>query len=80
MTYTGAPGSPQTVALSGTGLQGVIDITPGSKAIAFPNTPVGTTSPAQTITVANSGDADAVIGTVALPAGMFAITQDLCSA
>ena len=68
----------QTVALSGTGTQAVIDIAPCIEVDRVaPDTAVGTTSPAQTITVSNSGDADAVSAPWRCRHALFAITQDL---
>jgi len=55
ITFTdSATGSPQTVTLNGTGVAGVIGITPTS--LTFGNQVVGTTSAAQTVTVSNNGE------------------------
>ncbi|HKQ87268.1 MAG TPA: choice-of-anchor D domain-containing protein [Candidatus Acidoferrales bacterium] len=48
-----APGSPQTVALSGTGIQANAQVSP--TALSFNSQTVGTTSSAQTITVTSIG-------------------------
>ena len=45
-----APGSPQAVTLSGQGIAPVVGLS--SSSISFPDEPVGTTSPAKTLTVA----------------------------
>jgi 6-phosphogluconolactonase (cycloisomerase 2 family) len=54
-----AVGSPQTVTLTGKGLQGELTITPAS--LTFPGTPVGGTSPPQTLTLTNTGSAAVTI-------------------
>ncbi|MGO9272915.1 MAG: choice-of-anchor D domain-containing protein, partial [Terriglobia bacterium] len=51
-----APGSPHSVSLTGTGVgQPAVNLNPAS--VAFGNQPVGTTSPAQTVTLSNPGNA-----------------------
>ena len=62
-----APGSPQTVALSGTGAGGAtptVTLTPTS--ITFPNTVTGTTSDAQIVTLTNTSAAAITISSIAL--------------
>jgi len=54
-----AVGSPQTVTLTGKGLQGELTITPAS--LTFPATPVRGTSPPQTLTLTNTGSAAVTI-------------------
>jgi hypothetical protein len=55
ITFTdNATGSPQTVALTGTGVAVAIGITP--TALTFGSQAVGTTSAAQTVTVSNNGN------------------------
>ncbi|HUI42984.1 MAG TPA: choice-of-anchor D domain-containing protein [Terriglobia bacterium] len=51
-----APGSPQTVALSGTGTAPAVTFSPTS--LSFGDQNVNTTSPAQAVTLTNSGTAD----------------------
>jgi hypothetical protein len=62
------PGSPQTVALSGTGGGtgggGTVTLSPTS--IAFPATITGTTSDAQIVTLTNTGAASVTISSIAL--------------
>src|SRR3989454_5638 len=53
-----APNSPSTIALSGTGVQPQLSVTPTS--VSFGNAVVGTTN-TQTITLTNSGTADLTI-------------------
>jgi uncharacterized repeat protein (TIGR03803 family) len=60
-----ATGSPQTVALTGTGAaQAVLTLTPAT--LSFPNTVVGATSAAQTIAVKNTGTVAATLKSIAL--------------
>jgi len=50
-----APGSPHSVTLTGTGVGlPVVNLKPST--LAFGNQPVGTTSPAQTVTLSNTGN------------------------
>jgi hypothetical protein len=49
-----APNSPQTITLSGTGLQAAVSLAPAS--LTFGNQNVGTTSTVQTVTLTNSGN------------------------
>jgi len=50
-----APGSPQTVAVSGTGLSGHVSLTPSS--LSFGNQNVGTAGTAQSVSMTNTGNA-----------------------
>ncbi|HEY6448368.1 MAG TPA: choice-of-anchor D domain-containing protein [Acidobacteriaceae bacterium] len=61
-----ATGSPQKVALSGTGAaaSNTVSLTPAS--IAFPNTVMGTTSDAKVITLKNTGTVTTTISSIAL--------------
>lgn len=52
-----ATGSPQTASLTGTGIVGTPGATVSPTSLAFGSQPVGTTSPAQTVTLTNSGTA-----------------------
>jgi len=56
-----ASGSPQTVALSGSGI--AVGLSPAS--LTFANQLVGTTSPAQTVTLSNAGSAPLKISSIA---------------
>ncbi len=58
-----APGSPQTIQLSGQGLSlGVVSFSAPS--LTFPNTLVGTTSAAQTLTLTNTGTGPLAISSI----------------
>lgn len=77
-----AAGSPQVATLAGAGIAPapVFGVTPAS--LAFPDTLTGARSAAQTVTVANSGNAPLTVASAALqganPAD-FAITADACT-
>jgi hypothetical protein len=71
--YTGAPGSPQNVNLSGTGVKASFTAT---SSIAFPNTQVGTTSATIGVeTITNSSSVPLTINTIPAPTGDFALTS-----
>jgi Abnormal spindle-like microcephaly-assoc'd, ASPM-SPD-2-Hydin len=75
-----ASGSPQTVALSGTGGISTISLSPSS--LAFPPTAVGGTSAAQTITVTNTGTTALTVSSYTFTganASSFLITTKTCS-
>jgi hypothetical protein len=55
-----ATGSPHTFALSGTGIQPVITITP-SQGLTFASQNVGATSAPQSVTIGNTGDGNLII-------------------
>jgi hypothetical protein len=59
-----APGSPHTVALSGTGIQAAVSLSPAS--LSFGDQLVGTTSTGQSVTLTNSGTATLNISGVIL--------------
>ncbi len=59
-----APNSPQTVALSGTGMAPVASVSTTS--VSFANQGVGTTSTAQTVTLKNTGNESMTISRIAL--------------
>ena len=61
-----ATGSPQTVALSGTGTSPSVTLSPSS--LTFGNQEVGTTSPSQPVTLTNSGAAALTISEIAASA------------
>jgi Cep192 domain 4/Abnormal spindle-like microcephaly-assoc'd, ASPM-SPD-2-Hydin/HYDIN/CFA65/VesB-like, Ig-like domain len=68
-----ASGSPQTVALTGTGTGPLVSLSPAS--LTFANQAVGTTSAAQTVTLKNTGNAALTLSGIALSgtnAGDFA--------
>lgn len=72
--------SPQILVLTGTGTDP--QVAPSPSPMPFPSEPVGTTSPAQTLTVGNPGVGDLHVSAVALGGanpGDFAITVDGCS-
>ena len=71
-----APGSPHTVALTGSGYVTTATVTPAS--LTFGNQAVGTTSAAQSIVVANTG-ANPIAVSAVTPTGDFAET-DTCTA
>ena len=78
-----APGSPQTIPLTGTGVSPLpaVTLTPGS--LTFPTTAQGSTSPAQTITVISAGSATLHISSVLLSGsnpGDFSLAANTCSA
>ena len=80
LTFTdNAPNSPQSVPLSGTGIQPNISFTPPS--ISFPNQQVGTTSGPQTVTLTNTGTAPLTITSIAptgTNAGDFQLINNNC--
>jgi hypothetical protein len=75
-----AAGSPQTVALTGTGVAPGISFAPTS--LTYPSQGVGTTSSAQTITVTNNGTAALHVTSITFTgtnAGDFAKSADTCT-
>ncbi len=77
-----ATGSPQTVALTGTGLASTVTLS--TSTLSFAPLDKGATSPAQSVTVTNTGSAALIFAasavTVAGPnGGDFAIASDTCS-
>jgi centrosomal CEP192-like protein len=72
-----APGSPQTVTLSGTGTQPAINLTPGS--LTFPSTLVGSSSGTQSVTLSNTGSANLTIAQFAI-SGDFVWGSANCTA
>jgi uncharacterized repeat protein (TIGR01451 family) len=71
-----APTSPDTVALSGTGIAPAITVTPGT--LKFGSVLVGATSAAQNVTVGNAGDSPLTVKS-AVTSGPFAVSDDACS-
>ncbi len=59
-----APGTPQSVALSGTGTLPIASLSPGS--LTFSSQTVGTTSAVQPVTVSNNGTASLTISSIAI--------------
>jgi hypothetical protein len=75
-----APGSPQMVALTGTGLSGSISLTPTS--MTFASQSVGTVSNAQSVTVSNTGNSTITINSISIVgpnAGDFSQTNGCAS-
>jgi hypothetical protein len=68
----GASGSPQSVALSGTGVGGVVSLSPGS--LTFTSQQVGSTSSAKSVTLSNTGSAALSLTSIAA-SGDFAQTN-----
>ena len=74
-----ATGSPQTVALTGTGTVPIAGLSPST--VPFSNTPVGTTATAQNITLSNTGGAPLTISSVTIGGtnpSDFAISANNC--
>jgi hypothetical protein len=74
-----ASGSPQTVALSGTGTTAGVSLSPGS--LAFGSEPVAVASSLQTITLSNTGSAALSITNLTISGanpGDFSETADTC--
>jgi N,N-dimethylformamidase beta subunit-like, C-terminal/HYDIN/CFA65/VesB-like, Ig-like domain/Cep192 domain 4 len=77
-----APASPQTVALSGTGVSASPTVSFNPTSVGFGNQNIGTTSAAQTVTVTNTGTATLSVTSVALGgtnASDFTISADSCT-
>jgi serine protease len=75
-----ASNSPNGVTLSGTGTMPAVSI--ASASISFPTTAVGSSAPAQTVTLTNTGTGPLLVGGVSLTGanpGDFAISADSCS-
>jgi hypothetical protein len=68
--------SPDSVALSGTGISPALSIDPAS--LDFDNQAVNSTSATQAVTLSNDGTTDLVLGTLTA-SGEFALSNDLCS-
>ena len=66
VTYTGQ-GSPQTVALSGTGIVAAANVSPNS--LSFSGQNVGTSSAPQTVTLTNPGSVALSVSNVAISSG-----------
>jgi len=79
VAFTGGAGSPQTVALTGIVTAPVLGLSP--TAVSFGLVPRGTRSPAQAVTVSNTGTAPLIITSIALAGGntgQFAQTNVDC--
>jgi 6-phosphogluconolactonase (cycloisomerase 2 family) len=77
-----APGSPQSIPLTGTGVAPLPAVTLTPASLTFASTAQGATSPAQTITVTSAGVATLHISSVALSGvnpGDFALASNTCS-
>ena len=80
-----ATGSPQTVALTGTGTSptGTTTVSLSPSSIAFPSTAVGSTSAAQTVTFTNTGTTAVTISSFSLTGAntsSFVLQDKTCSA
>jgi hypothetical protein len=64
-----APGSPQSVVLSGVGIAMVPQVALEPSVLNFQNVPVGTTSPPMTITLVNNGTGTLTITTITITGG-----------
>ena len=78
-----APGSPQSIGLSGTGVL-VPSVTLSTSSFTFGSQLLGTTSAAQVVTVTNSGGATLTFSGVTISTGIgtiseFAIAQNTCT-
>lgn len=73
-----AAGSPITVSLTGIGGAPIASVAPGS--LAFGSVTTGTISPAQSITVSNTGNTNLVVSGITLTgdAGQFTIVSNAC--
>lgn len=71
-----AAGSPQTVALSGTGVAPAVTLSPAS--LSFTGVLVGKSSTTQSVTVTNSGNASLTVTSI-VPAGDFSQTNNCTS-
>jgi hypothetical protein len=72
-----AGGSPQTISLSGTGLQPVVSLSPGS--LTFAQQSTGSTSTAQSVTLSDTGNTSLTLSSIGLSganAADFAQTND----
>ena len=69
-----APGSPQTVSLSGTGTGAVLSLSPAS--LTFSSQTVGSTSAAQNITVTNTGNAALAFSSLVMTDSEFNYTNN----
>ena len=72
-----AANSPQTVALTGTGVAPAVTLAPTS--LTYATQSVGTTSAAQTVTLTNTGSGTLTITSI-VPSGDFAVTNNTCPA
>jgi hypothetical protein len=70
-----APNSPQIVTLSGSGIEGLLGVSP---TMVFPNTSVGFVSASRTATLTNPNSVALTIDSVT-PSGDFGIVADGCS-
>ena len=74
-----APTTPDAVSLSGTG---VVPVAVGPSGLTFANRQLGSTSPAQTVTVTYNGDGTATFGAASIAganAADFDVDSDTCS-
>ena len=71
-----AQGSPHTLSLSGSGTDTRVSVSPAS--LTFPDTTIGSASPAQTVTLSNTGSVAVTVSAVPL-SGDFSIVSDTCT-
>ncbi|MFN0299593.1 MAG: choice-of-anchor D domain-containing protein [Burkholderiales bacterium] len=71
-----APGSPHSIALTGTGVVPAPAATFTSNSISFGNYVIGTVSPARTVTLTNAGSAPLTLTSITPPGAAFAHTTD----
>ncbi len=67
-----APGSPQSVSLSGSGILSAPTVSVSPLSLKFGNQPVGTTSAPQSVTLANTGSGMLEISGISTTSGSFA--------
>jgi len=78
LIFDNTPGSPHSVSVSGTGVTPATAIAPTATSLAFGPQVVGTTSTAQLIYFANTGNISVKVTSV-VPAGDFALQTDSCT-
>jgi len=69
-----APNSPASVSLSGTGVAATYTLSIGPASLSFGNVTTGTTSPAQNVTISNTGNSSVTISQIALSGAGFLLT------
>lgn len=75
-----ATGSPQTVALSGTGTAPLGTITISPTMLTFASQTVGTTSATQTVTISNNGNVNVTFASIAITGDFSGATTAQCPA
>ena len=77
--HDAVPGT-STISLSGTGSATGSPLATVSAQVTIASTPLGSTSPAQVVTLKSSGTAGLVVSSVALNNALFAVTGGTCAA